>query len=368
MSHNITVEGGTSVRLKTAGKYCDRDIIVTATSGGGAEPIPTQEKTIDITENGAVEVVPDDGFALSKVTANVNVPIPDGYIKPSGTKEITENGTHDVEEYETVTVNVQTGGGGEDWVKQLAEGTVTELSSNTVTIVKRSAFESNQKIKSVSFPNCTTIETYAFGNSALQSMDLPKVTTIGSNSFAGCKFTSVSFPHVKTLSSGTSACFQSCTKLTSASFPNLTAIPQTMFNGCSKLTELYAPLVTEIMSSAFQSCAFTQISFPLVTKVDGAFSSCRSLTVADFPLLASIGAWSFNYCSALTTLILRKSDGICTLANVNGFNNSAIATGTGYVYVPVALIDQYKSATNWTKYAAQFRAIEDYPDICGGAG
>lgn len=29
--HNITVEGGTSVRLKTAGKYCDRDIVVTAT-------------------------------------------------------------------------------------------------------------------------------------------------------------------------------------------------------------------------------------------------------------------------------------------------------------------------------------------------
>lgn len=34
MIHNITVEGGTSVRLLTAGKYCDRDIIVTATGGG----------------------------------------------------------------------------------------------------------------------------------------------------------------------------------------------------------------------------------------------------------------------------------------------------------------------------------------------
>ena len=34
MTHNITVEGGTSVRLPTAGKYCDRDIIVTATGGG----------------------------------------------------------------------------------------------------------------------------------------------------------------------------------------------------------------------------------------------------------------------------------------------------------------------------------------------
>lgn len=40
MSHNITVEGGSSVRLKTAGKYCDRDIVVTATgSGGGTEDL-----------------------------------------------------------------------------------------------------------------------------------------------------------------------------------------------------------------------------------------------------------------------------------------------------------------------------------------
>lgn len=33
MSHNITVEGGSSVRLPTSGKYCDQDIIVTATGG-----------------------------------------------------------------------------------------------------------------------------------------------------------------------------------------------------------------------------------------------------------------------------------------------------------------------------------------------
>ena len=33
MSYDITVEGGTSKRLLTAGKYCDRDIIITATAG-----------------------------------------------------------------------------------------------------------------------------------------------------------------------------------------------------------------------------------------------------------------------------------------------------------------------------------------------
>ena len=32
---NIEVAGGSSVRLPTAGKYCDRDIVITATGGGG---------------------------------------------------------------------------------------------------------------------------------------------------------------------------------------------------------------------------------------------------------------------------------------------------------------------------------------------
>lgn len=39
MSYNITVEGGTSVRLPTAGKYCDRDIVITAEGGGGTEDL-----------------------------------------------------------------------------------------------------------------------------------------------------------------------------------------------------------------------------------------------------------------------------------------------------------------------------------------
>lgn len=56
MTHNITVEGGTSVRLPTAGKYCERDIVVTATGGsvGGlkqyakfiAKPATTSELAI----------------------------------------------------------------------------------------------------------------------------------------------------------------------------------------------------------------------------------------------------------------------------------------------------------------------------------
>ena len=49
-----------------------------------------------------------------------------------------------------------------------------------------------------------------------------------------------------------------------------------------------------------------------------------------------------------------------TALGSNVFKNTPIASGTGYIYVPRALVDSYKVATNWATYAAQFRALEDY--------
>ena len=71
----------------------------------------------------------------------------------------------------------------------------------------------------------------------------------------------------------------------------------------------------------------------------------------------------FGYCKNLTTLVL-KSETVCTLSNINAFNNTPFASGKtgGTVYVPQALIESYQTATNWsTLYAAgtcNFVAIE----------
>lgn len=50
MSFNINVEGGKTVRLPTAGKYCDRDIVVTATGGGGDSELPVGYSRVDYIE------------------------------------------------------------------------------------------------------------------------------------------------------------------------------------------------------------------------------------------------------------------------------------------------------------------------------
>lgn len=73
----------------------------------------------------------------------------------------------------------------------------------------------------------------------------------------------------------------------------------------------------------------------------------------------------FYECQVLETVIIRTSE-ICVLDSYMAFTGTPIESGTGYIYVPSALVDSYKAATNWTTYADQIRAIEDYPDICGG--
>lgn len=63
-------------------------------------------KSLEVTPTKELQIhKPDNCYGYNKVKVN---PIPDEYIKPSGTLDITENGITDVTNYSKVDVNVET--------------------------------------------------------------------------------------------------------------------------------------------------------------------------------------------------------------------------------------------------------------------
>lgn len=116
----------------------------------------------------------------------------------------------------------------------------------------------------------------------------------------------------------------------------------------------------EALAAQIIGRTITEIVDDLATTIGiNAFYACKELAKADFMFVTNIEQWAFNECTDLYAFVLR-SQNMCTLQNTNALLNTAISQNKGYIYVPRALVDTYKAATNWSTYAAQFRALEDY--------
>lgn len=126
------------------------------------------------------------------------------------------------------------------------------------------------------------------------------------------------------------------------------------------ITEYKDNEVTVIGDQAFSGCSLLTIcEVPVVTSVgSSAFSSCTALERLDFTALTKLP--SLYYLKSLRSLILRNTVMVTGPSSYMDLNETPIKKGTGYIYVPSTLVDTYKAATNWSNYANQFRALEDY--------
>ena len=125
------------------------------------------------------------------------------------------------------------------------------------------------------------------------------------------------------------------------------------------ITEFNDNMISKVERFAFAYCtSLTSVNMPNVTSIEYyAFQNCTSLTTVDFSNLTSIASGAFYSCTSLKTVILRNTTQVCTLANTIVFSSKP---ADGYFYVPRALVDGYKTNSNWSTYANQIRALEDY--------
>lgn len=59
------------------------------------------------------------------------------------------------------------------------------------------------------------------------------------------------------------------------------------------------------------------------------------------------------------THLTNIADAIRGKKGTNAFTGTKIASGTGYVYVPDELVEEYKVATNWSTFANQIKPLSE---------
>lgn len=187
----------------------------------------------------------------------------------------------------------------------------------------------HRKTGMYTIPNSvTTIGNRAFeGCSNLNTITIPNsLTIIGDHAFRSCSsLTSVMLPNSITIISAYA--FEGCSSLTSIVIPNsVIAIGNAAFGGCSKLVSVIIPdLVTNIGSRAFEFC-----------------SSLNSVTIGKS--VTSIGGYAFAYCTQLMEIVNHATIPQSIPADVFTY-----VTG-GTLYVPIASINDYRSAPVWKDF------------------
>ena len=162
-------------------------------------------------------------------------------------------------------------------------------------------------------------------------------------------------------------------------YSTITSIPAYTFVGSYNLQSISLPNCTTIGSSASTDCynlskgGLSFVSLPKCKSVYfEAFYYCRSIYYADLPVCTHIGSYAFTQadkmsyvnipqctlirsyvfqnCKKLKTISLSQVTSVTKLDNSNAFYNCKSLTS---IYVPMSLVDAFKSATKWTYFSSK---------------
>lgn len=131
-----------------------------------------------------------------------------------------------------------------------------------------------------------------------------------------------------------------------------------------------APLVSDDSACQFLEGTLTEYRNSTATSIpESAFGTTytgvSTLTLVDLGSATYLGRYAFAN-TGLITLIIRTNSVCVQDPTSSPLHNTPISKNNGgYIYVPSALVEEYKASTYWRNFSPLIRAIEDYPDICG---
>ena len=209
----------------------------------------------------------------------------------------------------------------------------------------------------------TYIGRYAlYSKNSLKTLILPRVNKI---EYCGCYYcqnlTTVIAPNLTTLDTDA---FEYCNQLLNIQTGPLTSIGSYAFYQCYLITDIDTSAAQTVNGFAFNSTLIGKLVLPQYTSGNQLISN--NFLVSDVDLTARTGLSNsvFSDGRNFTALILRR-DSLVTLSNTagvkNGFPNTPMDAGIGYIYVPNYLVNVYKSDEKWAVYSDQIVSIDEYP-------
>ena len=212
---------------------------------------------------------------------------------------------------------------------------------------------SNQYSAILRYSSASDNRNYVYRNS-IEKIELgSSVTSIASNAFYNCySLASITIPDGVT--SIESNAFRHCYSLTSITIPDsVTSIANIAFSACYSLPSITIPdSVTSIADNAFSTCySLLSITIPnSVTSIaNNAFGYCYSLASITIPNgVTKIESVAFSNCYSVAFYDFSNHTSVPTLSNTNAFGSIAADC---QIRVPAALVNAWKTATNWSTYA-----------------
>lgn len=234
----------------------------------------------------------------------------------------------------------------EDTLIEALHNQTTSVSDDTLTSIRSYGLAYMTNLTSVDFPNLQTISAYSFYNDYNLIMDgwqFSKAKSIGNYAFRYCYGITGDVVLPATVTSIGQYSFASCDGIeTFTATGAISTLGTYTFNGASghvmALREIHMPNLG------------TSIALNLNFGSTTAANACQHLEICDIGKAKSIAANTFANCYKLQTLIMRRTS-VTTCANVSAFLNTPLRgrnSLTAKVYVPEALIDDYKAASVWT--------------------